>query len=307
MDIIAQLLEVPACLIMKRAPPTHDVFVFSDGEDNPYGTESKFKLNSGLYCDAVMKGQSGLTVLDATSDPSWHNNPDLDYGMSFYIGFPLLWPDDTVFGTICVLDKTENNKATSFINLLEEFKFVIENELNLLIEINVREKSEQELCRVRDELEVRVVNRTNKLAKANQDLLETNTALKVLIQNFEESKSEFESQIISNVRKTILPYIDKMKSRMTDERGDAYLSILETNLAELTNTVSNKLTDKMVLLTPKETEIVKLIQQGKTTKEIARILTTATSTVDFHRNNIRKKLGIKKGGVNLGTYLWSMN
>ncbi len=45
-------------------------------------------------------------------------------------------------------------------------------------------------------------------------------------------------------------------------------------------------------LTPRQQEIVRLIGQGKTTAEIAKLLGIGPSTVTFHRANSRKALGI---------------
>lgn len=45
-------------------------------------------------------------------------------------------------------------------------------------------------------------------------------------------------------------------------------------------------------LTPRQQEIIRLIGQGKTTAEIARLLGLGPRTVTFHRANIRKVLGI---------------
>lgn len=44
-------------------------------------------------------------------------------------------------------------------------------------------------------------------------------------------------------------------------------------------------------LTPREWEVAKLLAQGLTSKEIAEILAISKKTVDFHRGNIRRKLG----------------
>lgn len=46
-------------------------------------------------------------------------------------------------------------------------------------------------------------------------------------------------------------------------------------------------------LTPRESEIVKLIAQGKTSKEIASMLFISVRTVESHRLNIMRKLNVK--------------
>jgi DNA-binding NarL/FixJ family response regulator len=47
------------------------------------------------------------------------------------------------------------------------------------------------------------------------------------------------------------------------------------------------------LLTLREKEVLKLIAEGKSHKEIADLLFISTRTVDHHRANIMKKLNIK--------------
>jgi DNA-binding NarL/FixJ family response regulator len=47
-------------------------------------------------------------------------------------------------------------------------------------------------------------------------------------------------------------------------------------------------------LTTREREVLKLIAEGKTSKEIARLLFISTHTVNNHRRNIKNKLNIRK-------------
>ncbi|MFF5986647.1 response regulator [Prauserella flavalba] len=47
------------------------------------------------------------------------------------------------------------------------------------------------------------------------------------------------------------------------------------------------------ILTPREEEIVKLIAEGNSTKEIADILVISAKTVDRHRANVLQKLGMR--------------
>jgi DNA-binding CsgD family transcriptional regulator len=50
--------------------------------------------------------------------------------------------------------------------------------------------------------------------------------------------------------------------------------------------------DNSVSLSPRETECILLVSKGKTSKEIARCLTLAERTVEFHIQNAMKKLGV---------------
>ena len=327
-DILARLLDVPAGLIMKRAPPEHRVFITSRSPGNPYLVDDAFTLDTGLYCDSVMRDRRLLLVHDATRDSAWDKNPDLKHGMLFYLGLPLVWPDGSVFGTICVLDVKTNDNAIAYTDLLVEFKEVVESDLRYLVEVAERRTAQQKLQKARDELESRVRERTRELAALNEDLRnevetrretekslrrreieleEANAALKVLLKRIEDSRTEFQEKMLANINQLIFPYLNRLKRRVTDDKGRAYINVLEANINELTTPLGSHLSAKFSRLTPTELEIAKLVIQGKTTKMIAEILNTATSTVDFHRNNIRRKVGIRSTRVNLRTYLTSLH
>lgn len=319
-DLLAQIVEVPAGLIMKMEPPQHKVFITSATDGNPYPTDMAFELNSGLYCDRVMEDRSLLVVPDALEDPEWSRNPDLEHGMVFYMGLPLVWPDGSIFGTICVLDREDNAKARHFAGLLEAFKATVDGDLRLLVELAERARAEAALERARDELEERVKERTLELSRANQELRhqivtrqrsetalqEANTALKVLLERVEEAKRETEERILWNIDEQITPYLDKLKRANLSRRNRSYLDLLEANLQDIADQFPNRLSALYTKLTPTELEVAKLVRQGKSTKEIADFLSTAQSTIDFHRNNIRRKVGISSSRINLRTYLSSL-
>jgi DNA-binding CsgD family transcriptional regulator len=69
---------------------------------------------------------------------------------------------------------------------------------------------------------------------------------------------------------------------------------------------TRSLSNKFLRLSPTELEVSNLIQRGKSTKDIAEIMNLAESTIDFHRNNIREKLGVKNKNIGLKTYLSSL-
>lgn len=146
LDLIARLIEVPAALIMRVEPPSIKVFLSSHSNGNPYEEHELAPLNTGLYCETVMARRGQLLVPNALTDPEWERNPDIKLGMISYLGLPLIWPDQHVFGTICVLDRKENAYNELHMRLLEQFRDVVERDLHQIFQ---REQRSFEDARLR--------------------------------------------------------------------------------------------------------------------------------------------------------------
>jgi len=139
-DLMAKIIDVPAGLIMKLEPPYIQVFISSATEGNPYREEDTEHL-AGLYCETVIKSKEILLIPNALKDDKWKDSPDVKVGMISYLGLPLDWPDGEPFGTICVLDEKENEYNELYINLMHEFKDVVETDLRSLLQINSLKKT----------------------------------------------------------------------------------------------------------------------------------------------------------------------
>ncbi len=300
-DLVAQLADVPASLIMKTDAPDHAVLITSDHAENPYPVGMNFRLNPKLYCQGVLERDGELVVEDATCDPVWRDNDDMDHNMSFYIGLPLKWPDGSIFGTICVLDRHRNRRALLFREGLAQFARMVESDLALIQEVYLRRALEAKLNETLMHLENRVQART-------RELRETNTALRVLLSSVDDDRKERDQDIVERVRTMVLPYLDKMRAQMgDDDASHVYLDLAENNLRDITSMISDKLSDAFSVMTPTEIEIAQLVMSGKTTKDIARAMSRETSTIDFHRNNIRRKLGLDGRDQNLRSHLLSIS
>ncbi|POB68632.1 diguanylate cyclase, partial [Vibrio vulnificus] len=73
-----------------------------------------------------------LNVPNALNDPEWDHNPDIKLGMICYCGLPVFWPDNTPFGTICMLDSQERYFDEDAMSLLGRFQTAIEGQLETL-------------------------------------------------------------------------------------------------------------------------------------------------------------------------------
>ena len=175
-----------------------------------------------------------------------------------------------------------------------------------LMDITEQKKAEEALKKACDESESRVVERTKELKRRTRHLAEANTALKVLLKTRTEDKSKMEEKIITNVTELVMPYLEKIKKMTTHKKLQAYLNILEDNLNNIVAPFSNKLGAKYINLTSAEIEVADLVRHGKSTKEIAELLNVSIKTVETHRVNIRKKLGITNKKANLRTFLLSL-
>ena len=113
--------------------------------------------------------------------------------------------------------------------------------------------------------------------------------------------------MVSNVRELILPYLAKLNNGKLPDKEKAYLDIVVSNLKDIISPFALSLTGKYLSLTPTEIQVANLIKQGKTTKDIAELYNLSARTIEFHRDNIRSKLGIKNKKINLRTHLLSLN
>lgn len=167
--------------------------------------------------------------------------------------------------------------------------------LGILRDITERKRAEQRLRERKKELEIKSSN-----------LEEVNTALRVLLKRREEDKGELEENILYNVEELVVPYMEKLKKIGLSDKQEILVGILENNLKEIISPFSRRMTTKYHNFTPAEIRVADFVRKGKRNKEIAEILNVSSRTVAFHRENIRKKLGIKKNKTNLASYLSSL-
>jgi len=192
-------------------------------------------------------------------------------------------------------------------------------------------RAQEELAKAKQELESRVQERTAELSQANEllqqqiedrkrahealeeseqelraqteKLHEVNLALHVMLKRREEDQAEIEERILYQIGELVTPYLARLQKSGPNPRQSAYVEIMETNLKEITSSFARRLSIEFSHLTPAEMQIANLIRQGRSSKEIAALLDLSIRTVETHRSNIRKKLGIKNKTAHLRSHL----
>jgi PAS domain S-box-containing protein len=165
-----------------------------------------------------------------------------------------------------------------------------------LRDISERKQNEENLKQREEELSIKTRN-----------LEEVNTALKVLLKQREEDRKEIEENVLTNLNASILPYIEKLKYCRLNGQQMAYLKIIEARMKEIISPFLHRISQGCFDLTPQEIRVADFVKFGNTTKEIADILGVSIKTIDYHRDNIRKKLGIKNRQTNLRSFLLQLS
>ncbi len=149
--------------------------------------------------------------------------------------------------------------------------------------------------------------REKELTQRLVELEEAKTALRVFSERLEEDRNNLEAVLHQNINELVFPYIRELRNHNLDERSKCYLNIIELNLKDIISPFLNNISLDYRNLTPTEIQVASMIRAGMMSKEIANLLGVAVGTVDTHRNNIRKKLGLKKEKTNLRSYLMSIS
>jgi DNA-binding NarL/FixJ family response regulator len=172
--------------------------------------------------------------------------------------------------------------------------------------------NDREIESFQEELEQKILMRTEYLNHLNKDLVnqieerkaleekllnkskkleDMNTTLEVLLDKREKDREGIEEKVMHTIRVQISPYIDRLRESGLTENQGSYLEIIQKGLDDLVSPFARDLTE-IADLTAAETQVAILIKQGKATKEIANVLNLSESTIETHRKNIRRKLGL---------------
>ena len=120
-------------------------------------------------------------------------------------------------------------------------------------------------------------------------------------------KQQISDNIQGNLGLVALPLIDQLRTTATDVQKEI-LDVLGNRIKHISRKLG--ITAEFGLpgsnLTRRQILICEMIRDGMTSKEIATVMGCSKSTINNHRNSIRKKLGLSGKSANLQAFLNSM-
>lgn len=163
-------------------------------------------------------------------------------------------------------------------------------------DITERKQAEKELRIVHGELEQKVLDRT-------ADLEKTNATLAIMLDYARKTETDIQERVVANLRFNILETLHLLKKQPLGKGALNLVEHLEATTQNLANPFAKNIDSPLLKLTAREIQLANFIRLGKSTKDIMELLNLSARTVESHRDNLRKKLGLSNKKINLRTYL----
>ncbi|TVQ18545.1 MAG: hypothetical protein EA382_17615 [Spirochaetaceae bacterium] len=142
------------------------------------------------------------------------------------------------------------------------------------------------------------------LERQAAELERKNVALEEVLARIEADKRALSTRQRAYLDTYVRPYLLEIADACRDVPSvGERIAQIDAALSRLFTHPDDRLTLIARLLTPRESEVCGLIRSGMATKEIADFLGIGATTVERHRNTIRRKLGLTGSRTNLTSFL----
>lgn len=131
-NLMSELFGAPCGSIVQHLDDIFTVICTADNPDNFQPPCSSFPWEINSYCRRIIESERELYVNQADQDPEWKDKqPAKEFHVYSYFGYPVVWPDGEVFGTICVSEKTGTDYDETIKKVLEQLRDLINADLAL--------------------------------------------------------------------------------------------------------------------------------------------------------------------------------
>lgn len=145
-NALADMLDVNSVVVSRLNDGAVTFLRGTDGSCIPFNPGDSIDPE-GHYCNAVIKSNKAFILPYAPDDPEFCDAPEAQMGLVSYMGFPLRWPDGNMFGILCLLDTKKREYETKEVTLVQQFVYMIENQLALLFSLEESFEANERLSR----------------------------------------------------------------------------------------------------------------------------------------------------------------
>jgi diguanylate cyclase (GGDEF)-like protein/PAS domain S-box-containing protein len=159
-NMMANLYQAASGVIVQFRQEVFNVVATSENPDNFLHINSNWPWDIKSFCRRIMETNSMLYVKDAKASEEWSCAPPVSEGpVRSYLGYPLFWPDGSLFGSFCIIDTKATDYPKPLIEMLGQLKLIVESELKNLVDtqkikalladkINIQQLFEQEQTQI---------------------------------------------------------------------------------------------------------------------------------------------------------------
>jgi len=157
----------------------------------------------------------------------------------------------------------------------------------------------------RQTLERIVDEKTEALRKEKAQLEEMNITLRNVLKNVGKEHEEHADKLAAKVNTLVLPALERIETENDPGIRKGYVTVVKDQLTRLLPRDSGGM-PLLLKLTQMEMKVCQFIQSGHSNKDIADLLNLSVETIQTHRKNIRRKLGLHGRSVSLYAHLNTM-
>lgn len=129
-NMMAKLFNASSGVVVQFRHNTFNVVSTSDNPDNFLQTNVSWPWDMKSFCRKIVETQEKLYVNNAKESEEWSCSPPVSEGpVRSYLGYPLYWPNGSLFGSFCVIDTKKTNYSNSLVEILGQLKLIVESEL----------------------------------------------------------------------------------------------------------------------------------------------------------------------------------
>ncbi len=187
-NMMAELFDAASGVIVQYRQETFNVVATSSNEDNFLRVNASWPWDIKSFCRRIVETNDKLYVNNAASDEEWACAPPVSDGpVRSYLGYPLYWPNGSLFGSFCVIDTKPTNYPEPLNKMLGQLKLIVESELRHVS--NILETKALLAEKIEQEQQLKKLALYDQLTKcANRNLLTERIDYQIAQANRNESK-----------------------------------------------------------------------------------------------------------------------